>query len=270
MVVPLAKSREFGKMVRNLWSQRHLILSLIIREYQIRYRQSFIGMLWAVLLPLSTLGAGTFVFKHVAGVETGEQSYALGTLAALIPWTFFASSLSFGVGSVVAQRAMITKLAFPRFVLPLGIIGTCLIDLAIAAVIFVALAYAIGDGIHLSAVWVPALLLIEFALVIGLVFLGSAANVFARDIKLAIPLLMQLWLLLTPVLYPLEAVPKATQDLYLANPMTGLVESFRRVLLGGQGPEFGVLLPALIGAIVSLIFGTWYFGVTERRFADVV
>ena len=253
-----------------LYSYRHLILSLVLREYQVRYRQSFIGVAWAVFLPLATLGAGSLVFKEIAGVQTEGGSYEVATLAALVPWTFLATAVSLGVGSVVTQRTLVTKLAFPRQVLPLGMVGVSLLDLCISAMIFVGLAYLMGDGLHSSVVWVPVLLAIELTLVIGLVLLGSAANVFARDFRLAIPLLLQLWLLLTPVLYPLTAVPRELRPWYLANPMTGVVDSFRRVLVTGQAPEWNMLAIAIAGAAISAALGGWYFGATEKRFADVI
>jgi lipopolysaccharide transport system permease protein len=256
--------------MRRLWKYRHLAFSLARREFQIRYRQSFLGLLWAFILPLAALGAGSLVFKTIAGLHVKGESYELTTFAALVPWTFFASGLSFGVGSVVGQKSMVTKLNFPRFVLPLGMVGVSFLDLAISGSIFVGLAYLIGDGLRLTALWVPLLLLIEVAFVIGLAFFGSALNVFARDIRFAVPLLVQLWFLLTPVLYPLEAVPRELRSWYMANPMTGLVESFRRVLLVGQGPDLTLLLPAVLGSVVSLVIGSLYFWSTEKRFADVI
>jgi len=114
------------------------------------------------------------------------------------------------------------------------------------------------------------ILLIELVLVVGVVLLGSAVNVFARDIRIAIPLLMQLWLFLTPVMYPLESVSGGLRTLYMLNPMTGLVEVFRQILAYGEAPSMSMLLPAAIGALVMLVIGTWYFSVTEERFADVI
>ena len=265
MADPLAK-----RSMRRLFSYRHLIFALVQREYQLRYRQSFVGVLWAVFLPLATLGAGSLVFKEIAGVRTEGSSYEVATLAALVPWTFLATALSLGVGSVVSQRTLVTKLAFPRQVLPLGMVGVSFLDLIVSAMIFVALAYLVGDGLPATVAWVPLLLSIEITLVVGLVLLGSAANVFARDFRLAIPPLLQLWLLLTPVLYPLTAVPSRLRAWYLANPMTGLVDSFRRVLVAGRAPDGHMLLVAAVGAAVSITVGAWYFAATEKRFADVI
>jgi ABC-type polysaccharide/polyol phosphate export permease len=149
-------------------------------------------------------------------------------------------------------------------------IGTSMIDLGISLVGFALFAVITGAGLPITALWLPLLLLIELVLVVGVVLLGSAVNVFARDVRIAIPLLMQLWLFLTPVMYPLESVSGGLRTLYMLNPMTGLVEVFRQILAYGEAPSLNLLLPAAIGALVVLLIGTWYFSVTEERFADVI
>jgi lipopolysaccharide transport system permease protein len=257
-------------MIRRLWSHRDLVVSLIRRQFQLRYRQSAAGVAWAVLPPLVTVGAATVVFDRVAQVNTGAVPYPLFVFAALTPWTFFASSLTFGVPSVALNYQMVTRLAFPRAALPISMIGLALVDLAIAGATFVVFVYVTGSSISLTALWFPVLLLVEMILVIGVVLLGSALNVFARDVKLAIPLLTQLWLFLTPVLYPLSEVPSGLRPWYQLNPMTGVVESFRSILVYGQPPDASVLLPSTVGAAALFLVGWWYFSAVEHRFADVI
>jgi lipopolysaccharide transport system permease protein len=257
-------------VIRSLVSHRGLVVSLIRRQFQLRYRQSVAGVAWAVLPPLVTVGAATVVFDRVANVDTGAVPYPLFAFAALTPWTLFASSLTFGVPSVVQNHSMVVRLAFPRAALPLSMIGLALVDLAIASVTFVIFVYVTGSTIPITAFWFPALLIVELMLVMGVVLFGSALNVFARDVKLAVPLLAQLWLFLTPVLYPLDQVPEALRPWYLINPMTGVVESFRSILVYGYAPEFSVLLPAIGGAVAVFLLGWWYFSATEHRFADVI
>jgi lipopolysaccharide transport system permease protein len=190
-------------------------------------------------------------------------------MAALIPWTFFANSVTLGVPSVIGSLNMVTRLSFPRAVLPLAMVGLSVLDLAVAGVAFLVLAAFQLGGIPLTALWAPLLLLIEMPLVVGVVLLGSALNVFARDIRVAVPLFVQFWLLLTPVMYGLPA-DSDLRSLYLLNPMTGLVESFRRVLITGQAPTAQLLLPASIGAVALFVIGLWYFRSVEPRFADVI
>jgi ABC-type polysaccharide/polyol phosphate export permease len=257
-------------MIADTFRRRGLVLSFVRRQFQLRYRQSIAGIGWAVVPPLASLLVGTVLFKEVLDVDTGRTSYQLFALAGLAPWTFFASCVSSGVPSVAQQMMMVTRLAFPRAVIPLSVIGTGLIDLAITSTLFIGFAIVTGAGVPLTALWAPLLLVVEIVFVVGLVLFGSALNVFMRDIRLAVPLIVQLWLYLTPVMYPLDTVPDKLRGLYLANPMTGLIESFRRVLIDGFAPDFSVLTPSLIGAGAMLILGTWYFGATERRFADVI
>jgi ABC-type polysaccharide/polyol phosphate export permease len=249
-------------MIAETWGGRTLVLS--------RYRQSMAGLAWAVIPPLISLVVATVVFHKALGVQTGDTPYYLFALAGLAPWSFFSSVLTGGVPSVAVQQTMVTRLAFPRGAIPLSMVGTGLIDLAITVVLFLAVVFAIGPGLPVTALWALPLLLIEIVLATGLVLFGSALNVFARDIRLAVPLITQMWLYLTPVMYPLSQVPERLRPLYLANPMTGLIASFRRVLIAGHAPDLGVLLPSMIGAVVALLIGVWYFGATESRFADVI
>ena len=253
-------------MLRRVWSHRHLLFSLIRRQYHLRYRQSFAGVAWALVPPLATLGAAKLVFDGVLRVDV-EVPYALFALSGLAPWTFFANSLILGVPSVVNGWLMVTRLPFPRAILPLSNVGISLVDLTIAAATFVVFAFVIGAGIPITVLWVPLLVLIEIVLIVGVLLLASALNVFARDVGLAVPLFVQIWFFLTPVVYPM---PDTLRGLYLANPMTGVVESFRRVLVLGQPPDFGLLLTAVLGAVGVFLVGYWYFGATESRFADVV
>jgi len=259
-------------MIHRLWAHRHLVTSLVRRQYQLRYRQSLVGFSWAILPPLASLVVATIVFHGALRVQSPEKGvpYTLFTLAALTPWTFFSQSLSSGIPSVVNSMQMVTRLPFPRAALPLSMVGTSFIDLLISVIGFVVFAIAIGHGIPLTVLWFPLILVLEIVLIIGVVLLGSALNVFMRDIKIAVPLLTQLWLYLTPVMYPLERVPDGLRPLYLANPMTGLVEAFREVLAYGRAPTFSLLVPAAIGAVLVLAAGISYFSVTESRFADVI
>jgi lipopolysaccharide transport system permease protein len=203
-------------------------------------------------------------------VNTGNTNYSLFTLAALIPWQLFASSMVGGVQSVVQGASMVTKIPFPRVVLPISTVGLALVDFSLAAVIFIPFAFLLGDGIPPSAVWFPLLILVELVFAAGIVLFASALNVFARDVRVIVPLLMQLWLLLTPVMYPLREVKGALRSFYLANPMTGLSVSFRDVLIFNKTPDLELLLPSLIGAVAAFVIGFGYFRATERRFADVI
>jgi lipopolysaccharide transport system permease protein len=256
-------------VLRRLWSHRDLVASLVRRQFQLRYRQSAVGFAWALLPSLATLGVGAILFRGVLGVKTGGEPYSVVTMAALIPWMFLANSLPQGITSVAQNLAIVTRLAFPRAALPLSIVGLSVLDLLVASAAFVVIALVTGEGIPVTAAWAPLLVLLEVPLIVGVVLLGAALNVFARDVKLAVPLVVQVWLLLTPVLYPLSAA-EHLRRFYLINPMTGMVESFRRVLVYGQAPDLQLLLPTMIGAVGLFVIGWWYFRSTEPRFADVI
>jgi len=257
-------------LFRRIWSHKDLVVSLVKIQYQLRYRQSFIGFAWALLPTLATLGTAVLVFHKVVGLNTGKVPYATFTMAALVPWTFFANSVSLAVTSVTGGLAAVTRLSFPRAVLPLSMVGLSLLDFVVSGFVFVAFAIITRVGLPLTALWFPALVLIEVILALGVSLLSSALNVFARDLRLAVPLTIQLWLFVTPVMYPLQTVPPSIRGYYLANPMTGLVESFRRVLVYGRAPSIGLLLPAIVGAAATFLIGYWYFAATESRFADVI
>jgi lipopolysaccharide transport system permease protein len=256
-------------LFKGLWSHRFLMVTLIRKLFQLRYRQSAAGFLWSIVPPLATLAMATLVFHEVAGVDTGKIPYSAFAIAGLAPWTFFSNCLSAGVPSVVQQSQMITRLAFPRAVVPFSMIGVSLVDLSVAIIILFGFLFVTGFPIPGTVAWFPLLLLLEIVLVSGVVLLTSAINVFARDLKLGLPLFTQLWLFLTPVMYPLSKVGRF-RTLYLLNPMTGLMESFRDVLLIGRAPNLGLLAPSLIGAAVLVGLGIWYFSAVESRFADAL
>jgi lipopolysaccharide transport system permease protein len=253
-----------------VWRQRMLLTTLIRRQYQLRYRQSFVGIAWALVPVLGILAVGTVIFGRLIDVDTGGTEYPVFAMAPLVPWTLFANSVSTGVPSIVSSLNMVHRLTFPRAVLPMSMVGLSLVDMAVAFVAFVVLAFVTGSGLPITGLWAPLLLIVEIPLIVGVVLLGSALNVFARDIRLAVPFLVQLWLFLTPVLYPLELAPADLRPFFLANPMTGIVESFRGALVLGEAPDLGLLWPSLAGAALLLVIGSWYFGAVERRFSDVI
>lgn len=263
--------QDFGGkgLFRGVWTHRFLTATLIRKLFQLRYRQSAAGFLWSIVPPLATVAMATLVFHEVAGVDTGKIPYPAFAIAGLAPWTFFSNCLSAGVPSVVQQSQMITRLAFPRAVVPFSMIGVSLVDLGVAIIILFAFLFVTGFPITATVAWFPLLLLIEIALVSGVVLLTSAINVFGRDLKLGLPLFTQLWLFLTPVMYPLSDVGEF-RSWYMLNPMTGLMESFRDVLLNNRAPSLELLAPSLIGAAVLIALGIWYFSAVESRFADAL
>ena len=257
-------------MYRRLWQHRGLIVSFTYRQYQLRYRQSMVGFVWAVLPIIATLFAGTLVFHKMVKVDTGGIPYPIFTLAALVPWTFFSNGLGSSIPAVLNMSGMVTRLGFPRGCLPLSMIGTAFIDLAVSIGVYVAAVLLLRTGLPWTIVWVPVLLMVELLFLLGLTFLFSALNVFARDIKLAVPIILQFWLFVTPVMYPLSAVPPGYKIFFELNPMTGIVQTFRGALILGVSPNFTLLIPSIVIGLFTLVIGSWYFSATEARFADAL
>jgi ABC-type polysaccharide/polyol phosphate export permease len=227
-------------------------------------------VVWAIVAPLGALAVATLLFGKVLDVPTGGAPYPLFALSALVPWGLFASSVTFGVQSITMSGNLVTRFSFPRAVLPLSTVGTAFVDLGISSLLFVVFLYATGDRLPATAVWVIPLLALEVVLVTSTVLLASALNVFARDVKLFVPIAVQLLLFVTPVMYSLDSVPENLQPWFRLNPMAGIVESFRSVLVYGQAPDTALLGPAVVGALCLSMFSSWYFRSTEPRFADVI
>lgn len=256
-------------VLRGAWSRRHLILALTYRSFQIRYRQSLVGVMWAFIPLIGTLVVGTLVFGKIAKVHTGGLPYPLFALSALVPWSFFSSAVSSGV-TVIAGNNMVANIAFPRAVLPFFQVGTSLMDLGVSVIVYFGYLAITLTFLPATALWFFPLMLLELVLISGLILLGSAMNAFARDIRILMGSVMPLWLLLTPVLYGLSSVPKNLLWLYALNPMTGITIAFRNVLGFGKPPAFLLLIPSVVISFVLLAWGTWYFGATQERFSDVV
>lgn len=241
-----------------------------MREIKVRYKQSILGGAWAILQPLSLMLIFTVVFSFFARVPTDGIPYPVFSYAALLPWTFLATSISFGVPSLVNSMNLVTKVHFPREILPLGVLAAAFVDFCIASVIFVGMMILYRMPAYLTLAWLPLLVFVQILLTLGVTLVGAAVNVFFRDIRFIVPLGLQLWLYATPVIYPISLVPERIRPFYMLNPMAGLIASYRRVALQGLPPaprEFG---PAVFLAVVLCIGGYLMFKRLERQFADII
>jgi len=240
------------------------------REIRVRYKQSLLGVGWAILQPLVLTVVFTLVFSRIMQVDTGGVPYPIFAYAALVPWTFFATSLSFGIPSLVNNLNLVSKIYFPREILPIANIGAALLDFGMAALVFAGMMLIYQIPITLNVLWVIPLLVIQIILTAGVVLLGSAAIVFFRDVRFVIPLLVQIWMYASPVIYPTELIPAAYQPLYFINPMAGIIDGFRRCLVIGQPPDILALVTAAIISIAMLILGYFVFKRSEPLFADLI
>lgn len=258
--------------VQNLFQFRELIGMWAFREIRVRYKQSILGAAWAVLQPLALMLMFTFIFSQIARIET-DQPYPIFSYTALLPWSLFATSISFGVNSLVNNMNLVTKTYFPREVLPLGVIGAALFDFLIASSIFVLLMIYYEVPVTIYFLWIPVLLIIQVFLMLGIILIGSALTVFYRDVRYVVPLGIQLWFYATPIIYPIKLVNENMpqfRNLYALNPMVGIVNSYRDVILEGVPPNYTDLGIAAAVSVILFIVAYIIFKRLEVLFNDLI
>ncbi|HEV3164069.1 MAG TPA: ABC transporter permease, partial [Isosphaeraceae bacterium] len=260
-----------GLNLREFWAYRELLYFLTWRDIKVRYKQTTLGAAWAVLQPVMTMAIFTIFFGRLAGIETrtGGVPYPLFVFSALLPWMFFANAMTACGNSLVGSSSLVTKVYFPRLVIPLSTVAAGLVDLAISFVVLLALLAFYQVPPAWPWLLVPLFLAAVVLAACGMGMLLSALTVSYRDFRYVVPFLSQIWMFLTPVMYPGSIVPARWQRLYYLNPMAGLIDGFRAVLLG-QPPEWSHVLPSLIIAILILLAGAAYFHKVEGDFADVI
>ncbi|NIA09836.1 MAG: ABC transporter permease [Nitrospiraceae bacterium] len=257
-------------MIKRLYKYRHLLMVFIWREFTIRYRQTVFGILWAVLQPLSMMLLFTFIFGVVLHHKVSNYPYVLFFYSGVLPWSFFSSSVNFSMNSLVNHRSLITKIYFPREIIPISGIVVSFVDFCIAFLIYIFLLAIYGVHLTLNVLWFLPLLAILIVFTISLSLFFSALNVYYRDIKLLSRFLMQLWFFATPVLYSVDKVPLKWKIVLFLNPMTFIVENMRRVTLEGRGIVWWQFI--LEFAVISVFYILCYniFLAIEKRMADVI
>ena len=255
---------------RELWRYRELLYFLVWRDIKVRYKQTVLGLAWAVLQPVLTMVVFTLFFGKLARVPSDGAPYALFSFAGLVPWTFFAYGLAQSANSVVASQSLIGKIYFPRILLPTATVLSGIIDYVVAlAVLFLLLAYY-HVPLAPNVLWLAPLTLLTFATALAAGLWLSALNVKYRDVRYLVPFLTQLWLFATPIAYSSSLLSERWRTVYALNPMVGVVEGFRWAVLGvGEGPD-RVLAVSVVAAIAVLVTGIAYFQRTEVTFADIV
>lgn len=254
--------------LRELWEYRELLGFLAWRDLKVRYKQTAIGVAWAVLQPLAMMTVFTIFFGRLARLPSDGLPYPLFALAGLLSWNLFARVLASSADSLVRDQRLISKVYFPRLIVPLSSSLAALVDFAISLVLLLALMvfYRVTPDERLLFLPLLALLLLVAALGVG--FWLSALNVEFRDVQHTLPFLTQLWFFLTPVVYPASLVPDRYLVLYSLNPMVGVVEGFRWSLLGTSAPVPSAVLISAVTAVVLFVTGLIYFRSRERSFAD--
>jgi len=247
-----------------------LLMNLTRREVKGRYSQSLFGVGWAIAQPLATMAVFTLVFAKLGAMPSGGAPYPLFAYAALVPWFFFSNSVNSGTMSLITYRNIVTKTYFPREIVPLAQVCSRMVDLAASSALYALLMAYYG---FMPGPWfalVPLFVLMLIAFTVGMTFTTSSLNVFYRDVNPVVQISLQLWLYLTPVAYPLSAVPEKYRLFFLLNPLTAVVEGLRAVLVFNRAPEWPVV--ALSGAMIAalLVISTVMFKRMDKYFADVI
>jgi len=255
---------------RELWEYKELLYFLIWRDVKVRYKQTALGAAWAVIQPVFMMVVFSLFFGRLAKVPSDGIPYPVFSFCALIPWQLFANALTESSNSLVGNQNLITKVYFPRLVVPLSAVLSGVIDFAIAFVLLLGMMFYYGIVPTWAIVMLPAFILLELLTALGVGLWLSALNVQFRDVRYTINFLVQFWLFVTPVAYPSSIVPEKWRVVYGLNPMAGVVEGFRWALLGKTAPSAPMLMVSILVVLALLIGGLYYFRRMEQTFADLV
>ena len=256
--------------LNELWEYRELLYFFVWRELKIRYKQTALGVAWAVIQPFFTMIVFTVLFGRLAKVPTDGLPYPVFAFCALLPWQLFAFALTESSNSVVANQRLLTKVYFPRLLMPMSSSCVGLADFLISFVMLLALMAYYGMAPGAAALTIPFWTLLAVATALGIGLWLAALNVRYRDVRYTVPFLTQIWMYATPVAYPLSWLPPQWRALYALNPMVGVIEGFRWALLGQTNTSRTTIAISLVASVVLLVSGLFYFRRTERTFADIV
>lgn len=255
--------------LRELLAYRELLYFLAWRDIKVRYKQTLLGVLWILVQPFATMVIFTFVFHRFAKIPSGDAPYPIFALCGILPWNYFSGSMNRTTGSLVGSSHLITKVYFPRLVIPISSVLTGWVDFGIASVLLAGLMVYYQAIPGLGLLLTPLFLLLAMMVALGVGLWLSALNVQYRDVGYLMPFLTQAWMFLTPVIYPTELIPEPLRWIYGLNPMVAVVEGFRWAVLGTQ-MEMGSLWASLVMAFLLLMSGLVFFRRMERGFADVI
>ncbi|MDT5059760.1 MAG: lipopolysaccharide transport system permease protein [Acidobacteriota bacterium] len=249
---------------------RDLLLTLSAHRVKVRYKQSILGIFWAILQPFSLMLIYTVIFSLVARMPSDGAPYAVFSYIALLPWTYFSTCVTNSTGGLVSHAQLVTKVYFPREILPLSYVVAALFDFLVASSVLAGLLFYYRVHLTINALYAVPIIMVLTLFATSVALFLSATQVRFRDIGVAVPLLLQIWMFVSPVVYPLSAVPAQWRNLYLLNPMAGLIENFRRTILLGTAPDFYSLGISTLIAIILLPAAYIYFKHFEATVADII
>jgi len=255
---------------KELIAYRDLFYFLVLRDIKVRYKQTVFGGLWAIIQPLFLMFVFTLFFGRLVKVPSDGVPYPIFSYSAMIVWTYFANVVTRSGNSLIQESALISKVYFPRLIAPLAPVVAALLDFAIAFVVLIGMMLYYRIYPTVMVVFVPVLVILTMLAASGVGMFLAALNVKYRDIGTAIPLLVQLWMFASPIIYPISILPEKYRLIYVLNPMAGVIEGFRSALLGTVAFPTGMVLVSALVSIVLFLIGALYFKRTERYFADVI
>lgn len=255
--------------LEEFWQYRELLYFLVWRDVKIRYKQTFLGVAWAVLQPVLATAIFTIFFGRIAGIPSDGIPYPLFAFAGFLPWTFFSNAVTASGNSLVGSSHLITKVYFPRLVIPVAAVCAGLIDLLIAFGILVLMMIWYGTGFSPQLLMLIPLVFLTFLLAVGVGIFMSALNVKYRDIRFALPFFIQIWMFATPIVYPTSLVPEKWRLLLALNPLVGVIEGFRSALFGREF-DWRLIGISFLAAVIILAVSVVIFRRMEREFADII
>ncbi|MCC7371194.1 MAG: ABC transporter permease [Chloroflexi bacterium] len=269
-----SEARFAPSALLQLWEYRELVFALTQREIKARYRQSLLGIGWAIVQPLAFMVVFSLVFGRFARLPSDGLPYPIFSYTALVPWTFLANALTTATIGLVSQRSVVTKTYFPREVIVISQVGARFVDFLAAALVLAGMLVWYGITPTAWLLLVPVLVLVQVMLILGLSLITSALHVSFRDIAPVVTLGLQVWLYLTPVSYALslvrDAIPAALWPIYMLNPMVGIIDAFRSAVAHGRAPDWSLLGVSTVMSIIILVVAYLYFKRAERAFADII
>jgi lipopolysaccharide transport system permease protein len=269
-VIDIVATRGWrGVNLPDLWAYRELLYILVWRDLKVRYRQTVFGVLWVMGQPLLTMLIFTLVFNRIARIDSGSVPYPVFVLTGLLPWGFFAAGVMAAANSLIGNANLITKVYFPRLLIPAASVTAGLIDFLVAGVVLAGMLAWHRIAPVPQLMFLPVMIVLATGLTLGLGLWLAALNVKYRDVRIMIPFVLQLWMFATPVVYPLHLLPQPWAAYAVINPMVGVVEGFRWCLLGGTLP-LPALVASLLCAVLLLASGMLFFRRMERTFVDVI
>ena len=261
-------SRFWNIQLDELWAYRELLFFLVWRDIKVRYKQTILGAAWAIIQPVTTMLIFSLIFGKFAKIETGDIPYPIFSYAALLPWQLFAKAMTESSMSLVSNGQFITKIYFPRLYIPTASVLSGVVDFFLSLTVLIGMMFYYQVPVSWKLLLLPALIVITILVSLSVSLWLSAINVKYRDVRFLLPFLVQVWMYATPIAYPISIVPESWRFVYSLNPMVGLIESYRWIILGSEISSWGSVLISAFLFIFILAGGLWYFQKTEMTFAD--